>query len=296
VNKNIRIVPFTIALLIISFLTYISINKIIQYSLKAFNKTLALNQSKILLSSYNRRLESIEKINQDWAHWDDSYKFVQDQNDLFRNTNLVDETLKNANLNLILFFDKSGYLVFKKAVILEGIGGDSVPPEVTEYTLKDQKINIKDIISTGNQQSGFLHTTEGTFIYSVTPILTSEGQGPTMGALMMARYINSTDKLEILNNTGLDVDFIDAQNFDSNKHNINLDQLKSGTSITDKGDYYEIFTLVKDTFNNPSQVLRYRHDLLGTQESKTLVFYLTGVSVLLSLVFSALLKLFKVSR
>jgi sensor domain CHASE-containing protein len=263
-----------------------------EVTLKSFNKSVAISQSKVLLSTFSRRVESIEKINMDWAHWDDAYKFVQDQNIEFKNTNLIDETLQNANLNLILFFDKSGFPVFKKSVALKGVGSDSIPSEVLTHTQDASKIDIKGDIREVKQQSGLLHTSAGTYLFSITPILTSEGKGPAMGALMMARYINSSDKEELLKSTGLEVEFIDIQNFDSNRYDgITMSQLESGLVIREKGNYNDVYVLVKDSFGNKAQILNYRYELMGLKDGANLTLYLTLVSIPLSLLFAYLLSI-----
>jgi sensor domain CHASE-containing protein len=42
----------------------------------------------------------------DWAHWDDSYIFVEDGNTEYREANLTDDTFVNLNLSLVLRSDQ----------------------------------------------------------------------------------------------------------------------------------------------------------------------------------------------
>ena len=57
----------------------------------------------------------------DWAPWNDTYAFMMDRNQRYIDANLNVATLANLRLNLILFIDTNGQLVFAKAVNLQTI-------------------------------------------------------------------------------------------------------------------------------------------------------------------------------
>jgi len=47
----------------------------------------------------------------DWAIWDDSYHFVQDNNSAFQQANLVPSSMVSIGINFILYFNASGKYV-----------------------------------------------------------------------------------------------------------------------------------------------------------------------------------------
>src|SRR5690606_11620784 len=57
------------------------------------------------LEALDRDLQSLSNTTNDWASWDDTYRYVQDGNLQYEKSNLVDESFSNAHLNLLCFLD-----------------------------------------------------------------------------------------------------------------------------------------------------------------------------------------------
>ena len=55
--------------------------------------------------------DNLNSILKDWAYWDDTYRFIDDQNPSYVTVNLNEETLKNLNLNMMLFVSQTGGVV-----------------------------------------------------------------------------------------------------------------------------------------------------------------------------------------
>ena len=55
---------------------------------------------------------SLDALLSDWATWDDTYRFVQDRNPQYVASNLVDTTFSGMGLNLIVYLDPSGTVVW----------------------------------------------------------------------------------------------------------------------------------------------------------------------------------------
>src|SRR5687768_2090293 len=62
------------------------------------------------------KLATLNRTAGDWAPWDDTYAFVEDQNEQYIENNLPGSTLPNLKLNFMLFINTSDQLVFGKAV------------------------------------------------------------------------------------------------------------------------------------------------------------------------------------
>ena len=52
----------------------------------------------------------------DWASWDDTYQFIEDENFRYIESNLVDETFTGSNINFILYLDTEGNIIYFKGV------------------------------------------------------------------------------------------------------------------------------------------------------------------------------------
>ncbi len=61
----------------------------------------------------------------DWAPWDDTYQFIEDANRAYIESNLVDSTFANLELNFMAFVHSTGRIVFQKAFDLES--GEEMP-------------------------------------------------------------------------------------------------------------------------------------------------------------------------
>ena len=48
-------------------------------------------------------LASLHSKSSDWANWDDTYEFIKDHNQEYKDSNLQTESLGNLNLDFMLF-------------------------------------------------------------------------------------------------------------------------------------------------------------------------------------------------
>ncbi|MEA2035106.1 MAG: CHASE4 domain-containing protein, partial [Euryarchaeota archaeon] len=84
------------------------------------------------VNSLNDMLVNLKAITMDWAYWDDTYEYIQTRNPEYIRANLVDETFPGLNLNIILFFDRDGNLVYGKAYDLQNESLAEVPESLIE--------------------------------------------------------------------------------------------------------------------------------------------------------------------
>ena len=61
-------------------------------------------------------ISNLEIITADWASWDDTYTFIKDGNQEYIESNIVSGTFITLKINLMLFTNSSGDIVFSKAV------------------------------------------------------------------------------------------------------------------------------------------------------------------------------------
>lgn len=63
---------------------------------------------------FKSELKSLEILCIDWAFWDDTYEFIKDRNERYIASNLVESTFVDTKINVMVFVDKNGELVFSK--------------------------------------------------------------------------------------------------------------------------------------------------------------------------------------
>jgi sensor domain CHASE-containing protein len=136
-----------------------------------------------MLDALSEELSHLDIIAVDWAKWDDTYAFIEDGNEAYITSNLIDATFVELKINLILYFNDSGQLVFGKAFDLQTARVVPLPEGLSDH-LEEKNL----LVYHANEKSalsGLLLLPELTLLVASRPILTSEGQGPMRGTLIM---------------------------------------------------------------------------------------------------------------
>jgi len=174
--------------MVLSILTYVGM----MGSIIMFESEYMGEYAERLHSILQYEISQLESIAKDWACWDDTYAFVQNNNSEYIESNLVDETFIGLKLNFMLFFNSSKNLVYGKALnpkyeydsaLLESLMKHFSPSS----PLIDHR-EINSIIS------GLLLLKDDVILFSSCPILTSTQAGPIQGAFV-AGYLFNEDKL-----------------------------------------------------------------------------------------------------
>ncbi len=141
-----------------------------------------------LLGVINTEVESLQNIVEDWASWDDTYRFVQDRNQGYITKNILDGTFKALKISLLMIVDKSGRQVFARAYDLETNKRVAVPRALAPYLTGRASLAGPLGIKGGVQ--GLVRLGDSLMMIVSRPILTSEDRGPVRGALIMGRYLD----------------------------------------------------------------------------------------------------------
>lgn len=201
-------------------------------------------------------IDQLNSTVSDWAPWDATYQFMMDRNQNYINRNLDAKTLSNLRLNLVLFIDPSGQLVYVKAVDFQAKSELPIPQNF-----------LNNLFSKGNlvchnesdRFKGIVLLPEGPILISSQPILTSTWKGPVGGTLIMGRYLDSELKhlseltqlplnSSRVNDVNMPSDFAAAQSSLSKEKPILIKPL-SENSISG-------YTLIRDVYGDPALILR----------------------------------------
>ncbi len=232
-------------------------------------------------------IDQLNSTVSDWAPWDDTYNFIMDRDQNYIDRNLDVETLSNLRLNLILFIDPSGQLVFAKAIDFQA---------KSELPISQNLLN--NLFSKGNlvchnesdRFKGIVLLPEGPILISSQPILTSTWKGPVRGTLIMGRYLESDlERLSELTQLPLvsrridDVkmssDFAAAKSSLSKKRPVLIKPL-SENSIAG-------YTLIQDVYGNPALILRADMPRDIYQQGRTTSYYHFLFILLNGMIFAA---------
>jgi sensor domain CHASE-containing protein/two-component sensor histidine kinase len=128
----------------------------------------------------------LDYVVQDWACWDETYQFVEDTNEQYININLQNQTLAGINVNVVLFVNNSGEVVYVKSVDTLTSEERPVPEELLTM------IENGSLLTKGEDDSisGFVLLEEDPMFIACHPILTTKYEGPSKGTLIFGRYFD----------------------------------------------------------------------------------------------------------
>jgi sensor domain CHASE-containing protein/signal transduction histidine kinase len=128
----------------------------------------------------------LDYVVQDWACWDETYQFVEDTNEQYININLQNQTLAGINVNVVLFVNNSGEVVYVKSVDTLTSEERPVPEELLTM------IENGSLLTKGEDDSisGFVLLEEDPMFIACHPIITTKYEGPSKGTLIFGRYFD----------------------------------------------------------------------------------------------------------
>ncbi len=202
INKKILII--TIGALFFLILVFYTIsNTIIKRHFCDLDEDLSRRNVRRAINAINNEISDLNVIVGDYAAWDDTYKFIQDANQDYIDSNMMDETFLNLKVNFMAFINNNTELVYGKYFDLERETEIPIFDSLKEYILENSlflghkklKSSIKGIIS----------LPVGPMLIASRPIITGEYKGPIKGDLIMGRMITEQKVQELRRLTDLQI-------------------------------------------------------------------------------------------
>ncbi len=137
------------------------------------------------VNALDTKITAIETIVRDYATWDDTYQFIQDNNTAYKENNLLDETFDHLDVNLMIFLNSKGELIFSKTYDIVDLSPGLNLKNASGLIIDEQL----SILENKTYKSGLISISDNIFIVSSRPILTSLEEGPSTGTLIMAQQL-----------------------------------------------------------------------------------------------------------
>lgn len=280
-RKTLSIVGITIAGLT-SILYAVSSSILLSSLLKAEEQE-ARQVVKGVLSVFGQTADDFNSRFADWSAWDDTYAFIQNRNSEFIASNLVPEGLANLRVNIALFVNTSGKIIYGTALDTEKLKLTPVP-----FALK-RRISLNDrLLQHPNAKSslaGIMLLPSGPILITSRPILTTKSTGPIRGTLVFGRNLDAAGIAKLskitrlplivhsINEPELPADFQKVREKLSAKKPI-LVRALSEESIAG-------YALIRDIYDQPALLLRVDIPRETYRQGQTSLLYLL-VSVILA--------------
>ncbi|HBC87512.1 MAG TPA: hypothetical protein DCZ94_11200 [Lentisphaeria bacterium] len=158
-------------------------------------------------AALNSEISRISAMCHDWGMWDDAYKYVKDKNESFIAANLSNTLFDSNQLNMICFAKIDGEIIFSDKFDLESKANFKLK-DMTGTKVQGDFLKMLRLQSPDSRLSGFITTEKGHFIAISNPVLTTHGQGPILGAIIMGRLVDKKLVDEMSEKTGLHIEML----------------------------------------------------------------------------------------
>lgn len=182
-----------------------------------------LNHARVV-DALNAATEKLQTATQDYAFWDETYRFVQGENtDAFIKSNLEPQfkAVENLGVNILIFLDDANKVRWGAAYNLET--QEPLPGVLDELAAFSQaQPNIKDQAPFAKR--GLVRSSQGLLLVAISPVLKSDRSGDPMGRVISAKKLD-IDGLKQLTGVSFTIEDFNAGSTNTAPDDIRLDIL-----------------------------------------------------------------------
>ncbi|MGB8216969.1 MAG: CHASE4 domain-containing protein [Candidatus Methanoperedens sp.] len=188
-NKTIMITGLTLLSLIVVLYTlsqFILIGSFTQLEEQDAQKNLQR-----AVEAISDDLSSLNGVASDWAAWDETYSFIDDGNLSYVKRNIPDTTFVDLRLNVMVFANSSGGIVFERGFDVQNQTEMPIPVSLHRYISRDSPL----LQHRDNQSSvkGIIMLPEGPMLVVSEPITDNKREAPIRGSMIWGRYLNEAE-------------------------------------------------------------------------------------------------------
>ncbi|MBM4403034.1 MAG: response regulator [Candidatus Cloacimonetes bacterium] len=184
------IISINIVAMIFMAIILIVTHAIINRSFGDLERELKQRQIQRFEDSFAAMKEEITIITRDWAHWDDTYDYINNRNPSYVASNFTNNTFINYKLNLTVIYDRDFNPILTRYFDNE----TEILGEVPETILPQlDKLKSPTRSSPDGYVSGIVPTDRGNILVCILKVMHSDGSGPPNGYFLMGKILVSTD-------------------------------------------------------------------------------------------------------
>jgi len=250
----------------------------------------------------SNRLEIMTGLCKDWAIWDETYQFAEDGNTGYIERNLSAEaSYANVGVSLFLVLNTEGEVVYHKGFDHTRWTDIVFPEKEIQSLANNPLINNPD---NAGVISGMVQLYGIPFLVVSEPILTSTGEGPSTGILIMGRFMDPEIMADFTQSTKLSISVMDIHHpglpQEVKETLIKAETDESDVIITQKRNLMEGYIVYRDIYGQPAVVLKVDMPRQIYNEGEKSLAYLHislfFVSITFFLVFSYLINITVIKR
>ncbi|MGB3535027.1 MAG: response regulator [Microcoleaceae cyanobacterium] len=156
------------------------------------------------LNALDASLASLDTIALDYGKWNDTYTFIESQDQEYIQSNLVDSTFADLRLNFFILINQSNQIIYQKGYDLNQKNAVPIPDSLQQRVIESASI-LNSITRSTPTTAGLLMLPENLALLAARPILTSTATGPRRGILILGRYLETEEIQSLANTTQLSI-------------------------------------------------------------------------------------------
>jgi sensor domain CHASE-containing protein len=135
-------------------------------------------------------IDNLNHVASDYSAWDDAYAHLAHPTNAFVTSNLTDDTFTRLGLELIVFLDNRGVVVWGRT--LEKNADRTLPLSGAWRAQLVPRTPLVHHTRTKSLTSGLMMVAGEPWLVSSQPVTTSKAEGPIRGTLIMGRRLDGT--------------------------------------------------------------------------------------------------------
>ncbi|MGA2479290.1 MAG: CHASE4 domain-containing protein [Spirochaetia bacterium] len=247
-----------------------------------------------VVNAVDATFTDLNRMDDDWAAWDDSYAFVVGRSPAYVAANITDDVFENLRLNVILFIDAKGRTVFGQSYnfTTHATGGLSAALQLW----MSQHPEFWRFNTTETHAQGIIRLPEGPLLAVSRPIITSRRAGPVRGALIMGVFLDAREAARLAGTlqTSLVVTPIGTQEpvSDAEKAAQSAPPGEPPAIDTRRADRVYAYTVLRDTEGVPAVGIRVDEPRDINQQGELTLRYFIVWLLFIGIVFGGVVILF----
>lgn len=172
--RNKMILTILQIMILTLFALFIITEGIVAKSFLDLEKNYVLIEGERLINGFDSTMKKLDSILADWAHWDDTYEFINDEYPKYIERNVVDSTFIDSEIEYMIILDKDYELKLSRGYNTKEERYMDVPHSLIE--------NVKGNVN----HSGLFWIDDSAIVMSVIDIQDSNGVKEPQGSMAFA--------------------------------------------------------------------------------------------------------------
>ncbi|WP_456387045.1 CHASE4 domain-containing protein [Desulfolithobacter sp.] len=263
INEQIRKlrIQFIVGLLILvtgfSLANLFIVRNVVVPANERLEREIARKDMERVVVTLQKEIEVLDSQALDLASWDKTARFIMDPYQEYIDANLGDFTFQDSRLNLIIFYDRSGNVVWSRIVDLKTMDKLQIP----EFSTKGLPANHPLLTHTKASGSiaGIIVASGRPMIVASRPVFFGHQQETRVGTLVIGRFIDRKIEERFRDQTRVNLRILLLSDLQSrpDRSEVVVALLRDALyAFRECDDHLEVYTLFPDYLGRPTIVLQ----------------------------------------